>query len=762
MSTYWGLTAKIVDASTGTEINTGASVYYSFSSSIHTTSGYLLTPGTQKNITGDNSDDGFYFKAVIDSGYTFAKYALLCTALSSTPTEIAANPTATEWDLSSVKQTSSARRVIATVTLYITPVATTVDVEFDGNGGTAPSETKTVPIGGYYGYLPTPVRSSYAFAGWYTDATGGTQITADTIVSLSVDHKLYAHWAAASSITVAFHAMGGSGAPASITVSSGALVTIPDTVPVRSGYIFAGWAVDTYGYNVEYQPGKSYPMAASCTLYAAWRIDTQNHKYSGSLAGVNLHRILFSADDATASGLPAGVSLIPSLDGFIYCVEAAILNSGTTPDYDNPSSYLFTGTNVGGDYNACSVSGVIGSSSPVITGTKWQCLYSAYSGGSTGPAYDHIVLGVDLAALDAIGLEFAGWFVASTTASYTDPAYYNATGAMLHYGEHFTVDGFDSGVSGTATNHMIAPLVRKKRYVCAFDAQGGTVSPVFKYVTYNDAYGTLPTPTLTGYAFQGWFTEATGGTQITSSSVFTSRAHHVLYAHWSASGAIRTLYFDAAGGTVSTASIAVTVGSAYGTLPTPTRTGYTFAGWYRSTVGTDQVTAATIADDENPTVYAHWTPQTLTITFNANGGTVSETSRSVLFGNQYLTLPVPVYAGKSFAGWFTESTGGTQATASTVATASVILYAHWTDGTASWGYVRYSIYLAKNGGTLAASYGALKYVAGYAKALPTSTEIAKSGYTFAGWYTTPDFTGSPVTSIPSTARGSQTFYARWV
>ena len=66
----------------------------------------------------------------------------------------------------------------------------------------------------------------------------------------------------------------------------------------------------------------------------------------------------------------------------------------------------------------------------------------------------------------------------------------------------------------------------------------------------------------------------------------------------------------------------MTFGSAYSTLATTSRTGYTFAGWFTAASGGTQVTAATIVSTaSNHTLYAQWTANTYTVTFDANGGT---------------------------------------------------------------------------------------------------------------------------------------------
>ena len=229
--------------------------------------------------------------------------------------------------------------------------------------------------------------------------------------------------------------------------------------------------------------------------------------------------------------------------------------------------------------------------------------------------------------------------------------------------------------------------------IVTFDANGGTVDTNSKNVTYGNTYGTLPTPTRTGYTFAGWYTAASGGTQITSVSTVNTTANHTLYAHWG-SNPTYTISFNANGGTVSTSSKTVTYGNTYGTLPTPSRTGYTFAGWYTAASGGAQISSSsTVSITANQTLYAHWTANPCTVSFNANGGSVSVTSKSVTYGSTYGTLPTPTRAGYVFAGWYTSASGGTQITSnSTVSiTTNQTLYAHWAN--------TYTVSYNTNGGT---------------------------------------------------------------
>ena len=67
-------------------------------------------------------------------------------------------------------------------------------VTYNANGGTVETASKTVIYNEAYGSLPVPTRDGYTFKGWYTEKTGGTKVTAETIVSSDGDHTLYAQW----------------------------------------------------------------------------------------------------------------------------------------------------------------------------------------------------------------------------------------------------------------------------------------------------------------------------------------------------------------------------------------------------------------------------------------------------------------------------------------------------------------------------------------------------------------------------------------
>ena len=147
--------------------------------------------------------------------------------------------------------------------------------------------------------------------------------------------------------------------------------------------------------------------------------------------------------------------------------------------------------------------------------------------------------------------------------------------------------------------------------------------------------------------------------------------------------------FDPNGGKVSPESTAVTINKPYGTLPTPNRTGYKFAGWYTEKTGDNVVESDTIVGKNPPTkLYARWTANNYLVTLHANGGKIGMPSGelvntrhyTVTYGSKYPAFPDPTRTGGyTFDGWYTKESGGTKVTSDTTVTAlqNHFLYAHW-------------------------------------------------------------------------------------
>ena len=78
---------------------------------------------------------------------------------------------------------------------------------------------------------------------------------------------------------------------------------------------------------------------------------------------------------------------------------------------------------------------------------------------------------------------------------------------------------------------QVYATVTVSAYVLTFDANGGYVSTTSRGVAYGDRYGDLPTANRSGYSFLGWYTERSGGEQVTKNNVMGA-ADVTVYAHW--------------------------------------------------------------------------------------------------------------------------------------------------------------------------------------------------------------------------------------
>ena len=298
---------------------------------------------------------------------------------------------------------------------------------------------------------------------------------------------------------------------------------------------------------------------------------------------------------------------------------------------------------------------------------------------------------------------------------------------------------------------QITPPVSQE-YTVTFDANGGSVSTA-SATTKDGKLESLPAPTNDGYDFLGWYTQKDGGEKVTTDTVFTKNS--IIYAHWQEQTAQEyTVTFDANGGSVSTTSTTTTAGKLTN-LPTPTNDGYDFLGWYTEKDGGDEVTTDTVFTKDT-TIYAHWQKQTAqeyTVTFNANGGSVSTTSSTTKDG-KLESLPAPTYDGYDFLGWYTEKDGGEKVTTDTFFTENSTIYAHWQKQTAQ----EYTVTFDANGGTI--NSGVItSYTYGVGATLPT--DVTREGYTFAGWYASADFSGDAVKAISAEDTGNKTYWAKW-
>lgn len=280
-------------------------------------------------------------------------------------------------------------------------------------------------------------------------------------------------------------------------------------------------------------------------------------------------------------------------------------------------------------------------------------------------------------------------------------------------------------------------------YQVTLDANGGSCSPTSLIVSRGSTYADLPTPTWLGHTFTGWFDKT--GNQITPATVVDLSDDTTLTAHWTIN--TYTVTFDPAGGAVSPATITVTYGEPYGTLPIPVLAGNAFTGWYTPS-GAKILDSSTVTLTSDITLKAQWTYDKYTIYFDANGGSCSTPSKTVIYSSTYGPLPTPTRTGFAFTGWHLASGELVSTSSPVLVTSDTTVYAHWvTSG--------YTVFFDADGGSCFPSSKTVNYNSTYGT-LPTPT---KTGYTFAGWYTP---TGVRVTSASIVTNTADiTLTAKW-
>ena len=189
----------------------------------------------------------------------------------------------------------------------------------------------------------------------------------------------------------------------------------------------------------------------------------------------------------------------------------------------------------------------------------------------------------------------------------------------------------------------------------------------------NPSIGSLPTPTRSGYTFDGWYTAANGGTKITASTKVT--ANTTVYAHWKANA--YTVSYNSNGGSNAPASQAKTHDVNL-TLSTAKPTGKSFTVSYNANGGNVSSSSKTVSQ-----TFTSWNTAANGNGTTYNAGATYSANANVTLYAQYAnpsigSLPTPTRSGYAFDGWYTAATGGTKITDSTKVTANTTVYAHWT------------------------------------------------------------------------------------
>ncbi|MEI6311151.1 MAG: InlB B-repeat-containing protein [Bacteroidota bacterium] len=579
------------------------------------------------------------------TGYTFAGWNTL------------ANGTGTAY-----ANTASYTMGTANVTLYAQWTINSYTVTFDGNSPSSGSPSIASVSGNYNTNVTlatagTLVKTGFTFGGWNTaaDGSGTTYASGLTTYTITSNITLYAVWTVAGSFTVVFDANGGSGSMANQTTNVPTALT--SNTFTRTGYTFAGWNTIAGGGGTSYADGSSYAFTANVTLYAQWTPNTNTLTFDGN-------------------GFTGGSTASQT----IATAATATLNA---------NGYTRT------------------------------------------------------------GYTFANWNTAS-----------NGSGISYANSASYTM--------GTANTTLYAQWTPNNNTI-TFDGNGSTGGSTASQVIATAATASLIANgyTRTGYSFANWNTAADGsGTSYANSASYTmGTANVTLFAQWSINS--YTVTFNGNSPTSGTPSIASVTG-VYNTnvtlasIGTLVKTGYTFAGWNTASNGSGTSYAAgltTYTVLADITLFAQWTPNNNTITFDGNGFTGGSTATQTIATAATATLNANGYTrtGYSFAGWATTA-GGAVAFANsasyTMGTANVTLFAKWTPNNNT---------ITFNGNGFTGGSTATQTIATAATATLTANGFTRTGYLFTGWNTAADGSGTSYANSASYTMGTTnvTLYAQW-
>ena len=587
---------------------------------------------------------------------------------------------------------------IDTVEVYWNYVYGGTKIDFDHNdSNVTPNTYKFVKQGEAYTFN-VPTREGYVFAGWYND---NTQITGSDGVtlsewSISTDCTLTAKWN-----------------PASYTV------TYEDTTATR-----AEVAV-TFDYNYSGSTSSTVTLTNGQTLSRPTNPTRNGYVFTG----------WYTTSDCTTRYEFSG-TIIDDMTLYAGWLEMST-STGYSKTQINPSEHntssncyrVFTdNTRQNGPIFIYLVAEEDGLHSIFF---KNSVVYFEYG------YYIHIKnLTTDVSIQGRVLVNITSFAKAPFTCSKGDVIeiclYQSSEDDSTAY---FYFDGFNSPTKSTAMVNLAGDGIEYK------DNSNCSIS-----VSY-DAYYTLPIPTRTGYTFEGWYS---GDTKM-ESGIWNITNNVTLTPKWTAN--TYTITFDANGGECDTSSQKVVFDESY-TAPTPTRKGYTFAGWFN---GSTQYTSGTWLGTADLDLTAKWDIVTYDISYTMNGGTISGNKTSYNAETETFTLPTPEKEDYIFLGWSGTGILGVQKTV-TVTKGSTGDRTY----TANWELNAYTITLDANGGSVSTSEATIHYGSNY------SIPIAKRpGYIFLGWYggtssnanVYTDGNGNSLTAWNKTE--GATFYAQW-
>lgn len=631
--------------------------------------------------------------------------------------------------------------------------------------------------------LKNPEKKGYTFLGWTWEgeATPKTEVT---IPKGSFGEKAYtANWKL-NTYTIAYELAGGVNAPSNpkdYTIES---ETITIEEPTRNGYDFLGWTWDGQSTAVK-SPSIKKGSIGNITYTANWKAveytiaydldngtldtgKTNPEKYTIESETITLNNPTrkgytfkgwSTGDDANPTSIvtitkgSTGAKTYKAIwEETIYTIDYDM--DGGTNHADNPSSYKITDAD-------------ITLKAPIRTGHIFKGWKKNGSGtaeetitiasGSTGnlaytATWEKVEYTIIFDSNGGSSIAQAGVKYEETIAKPADPAKTGYTFAGWYKDEDLKNEwNFDSDTV-TANMKLYAKWTINE-YQAVFDVNGGdSVEPATITKKYQEELGTLPTATRTGYTFKGWFTAAIDGEQITTKTKMPIDGA-TYYAQWTINQ--YTASFDGNGGSNGT-DITVDYGSELGTLPTSTREGYTFTGWYTAKTGGTKISETTKMLANDTTYYAQWTINQYTAAFDGNGGS-NETSITADYNSELGTLPISTREGYTFTGWYTAKTGGTKIAETTkMPVNGTTYYAQWktTDYTITYDLNDGNSKEAKNHADNPSTYTI--------ESNDITLQIPSwKGHIFTGWTWDGHDTKELIVTIDKGTTGNKTYQANW-
>lgn len=291
-------------------------------------------------------------------------------------------------------------------------------------------------------------------------------------------------------------------------------------------------------------------------------------------------------------------------------------------------------------------------------------------------------------------------------------------------------------------------LTADKLYTVTMDTAGGDPIRPIQYTVESEAFQ-LPIPVRTGYIFLGWTGEGITEPQKTIEIPQGSTGDRTYTANWQVIE--YTIITLLEGGNAGSSQVYFYTVEQTVTLPTPTRTGYTFLGWTGEGITTPQPNVTIPKGSTGDKTYIeNWELTEYTITMDLDGGSGQEKVVYTMTDEDF-ELPTPTRNGYEFVGWTGEGI--------TTPQTSVIIPKGSTGNkayTANWQVIEYTITLDTNGGPVVSP---IKYTVEDSFTLPYPL---RPGYEFVGWVLdgSGQFPSTPMI-IPKGSTGDRIYKAEW-